>query len=99
SVSSIIFLCFFFHAEDGIRDRNVTGVQTCALLILFLALFQFLPLQRLLCYKKYQTCTTDMEFLSNFLLPLSKHLQLLCETLIHRSEERRVGRECRSWWS
>src|SRR5207249_9000524 len=25
------FLCFFFQAEDGIRDRNVTGVQTCAL--------------------------------------------------------------------
>src|SRR5699024_2440197 len=24
-------LCFFFQAEDGIRDRNVTGVQTCAL--------------------------------------------------------------------
>src|SRR5699024_12000615 len=23
--------CFFFQAEDGIRDRNVTGVQTCAL--------------------------------------------------------------------
>src|SRR5699024_11690198 len=23
--------CFFFRAEDGIRDRNVTGVQTCAL--------------------------------------------------------------------
>src|SRR5699024_3171699 len=22
---------FFFHAEDGIRARNVTGVQTCAL--------------------------------------------------------------------
>src|SRR5437868_9632283 len=21
---------FFFQAEDGIRDRNVTGVQTCA---------------------------------------------------------------------
>src|SRR5207249_7123129 len=27
---------FFFQAEDGIRDRNVTGVQTCALPI-FLA--------------------------------------------------------------
>src|SRR5699024_11463213 len=27
SMSSI----FFFQAEDGIRDRNVTGVQTCAL--------------------------------------------------------------------
>src|SRR5207249_7097271 len=26
--------CFFFQAEDGIRDRNVTGVQTCALPIL-----------------------------------------------------------------
>src|SRR5699024_11476530 len=22
---------FFFQADDGIRDRNVTGVQTCAL--------------------------------------------------------------------
>src|SRR5699024_4600241 len=28
------FLWFFFQAEDGIRDRNVTGVQTCALPIL-----------------------------------------------------------------
>src|SRR5437868_15500432 len=24
-------MCFFFQAEDGIRDPNVTGVQTCAL--------------------------------------------------------------------
>src|SRR5207249_8591468 len=31
---SIVF--FFFQAEDGIRDRNVTGVQTCALPILVL---------------------------------------------------------------
>src|SRR5690606_26042471 len=23
--------CFFFQAEDGIRDFHVTGVQTCAL--------------------------------------------------------------------
>src|SRR5207248_4423379 len=27
---NIIFF-FFFQAEDGIRDRTVTGVQTCAL--------------------------------------------------------------------
>src|SRR5699024_11721931 len=29
----IIFyeIYFFYQAEDGIRDRNVTGVQTCAL--------------------------------------------------------------------
>src|SRR5437773_5616255 len=25
------FFFFFFQAEDGIRDRDVTGVQTCAL--------------------------------------------------------------------
>jgi len=25
------FSYFFFQAEDGIRDRDVTGVQTCAL--------------------------------------------------------------------
>src|SRR5690606_39491921 len=24
-------VCFFFQAEDGIRDFHVTGVQTCAL--------------------------------------------------------------------
>src|SRR2546430_9322492 len=27
-------VCFFFQAEDGIRDLTVTGVQTCALPIL-----------------------------------------------------------------
>src|SRR5699024_11349418 len=26
-----VYCLFFFQAEDGIRDRNVTGVQTCAL--------------------------------------------------------------------
>src|SRR5437773_3245341 len=26
-----VFFFFFFQAEDGIRDRDVTGVQTCAL--------------------------------------------------------------------
>src|SRR5690554_1893590 len=27
----VIFFFFFFQAEDGIRDADVTGVQTCAL--------------------------------------------------------------------
>src|SRR5687767_15400901 len=27
----ICFFFFFFQAEDGIRDKLVTGVQTCAL--------------------------------------------------------------------
>src|SRR5699024_12105243 len=29
--SNHLLFSFFFQAEDGIRDRNVTGVQTCAL--------------------------------------------------------------------
>src|SRR5437667_1596769 len=34
-MSILLILCFFFfQAEDGIRDRDVTGVQTCALPIL-----------------------------------------------------------------
>src|SRR5687767_3405573 len=30
----ILWMVFFFQAEDGIRDKLVTGVQTCALPIL-----------------------------------------------------------------
>src|SRR5437867_6619405 len=30
-VVALLFFFFFFQAEDGIRDRTVTGVQTCAL--------------------------------------------------------------------
>src|SRR6266545_5342474 len=29
--SRFFYLFFFFQAEDGIRDKLVTGVQTCAL--------------------------------------------------------------------
>src|SRR5437867_7432243 len=36
--SDIVLLFFFVQAEDGIRDRTVTGVQTCAL-----------PICRVLC--------------------------------------------------
>src|SRR5699024_9327321 len=38
-----ILLIFFFQAEDGIRDRNVTGVQTCALPIYYASHCGFLP--------------------------------------------------------
>src|SRR5699024_11521060 len=41
-------LCFFFQAEDGIRDRNVTGVQTCALPIFIIATASVIPN----CWKK-----------------------------------------------
>src|SRR5690625_5922879 len=28
---NLVYITFFFQAEDGIRDGHVTGVQTCAL--------------------------------------------------------------------
>src|SRR6266542_5088905 len=31
---TVLVICFFFQAEEGIRDATVTGVQTCALPIL-----------------------------------------------------------------
>src|SRR5256886_8964133 len=36
--------CFFFQAEDGIRDLTVTGVQTCALPISFVTVTTAVPL-------------------------------------------------------
>ena len=33
-VGWLVWCVFFFQAEDGIRGRLVTGVQTCALPIL-----------------------------------------------------------------
>ena len=33
----VFFFVFFFQAEDGIRDYKVTGVQTCALPILYMS--------------------------------------------------------------
>src|SRR5699024_11391283 len=41
---------FFFQAEDGIRDRNVTGVQTCALPILEQSLKNLAFLQKTVSY-------------------------------------------------
>jgi len=37
---------FFFQAEDGIRDRDVTGVQTCALPICLLQIFLTLETEK-----------------------------------------------------
>src|SRR4030042_2266304 len=37
------FCVFFFQAEDGIRDVAVTGVQTCALPILYLIIICAFP--------------------------------------------------------
>src|SRR3989475_5961868 len=42
-----IFFFFFFQAEDGIRDLTVTGVQTCALPILGVAMLLFFVMIKL----------------------------------------------------
>src|SRR5699024_11738307 len=70
---------FFFQAEDGIRDRNVTGVQTCALPIL----------------KHF--IKTDYMF--HLMMTLLSIVVIFTYSLTNRSEERRVGKECRSRWS
>src|SRR4029434_11348636 len=66
------FACFF-QAEDGIRDSSVTGVQTCALPILFVCVcVLIIGVRAWVCVR---VCVRA------------------------RSEERRVGKECRSRWS
>src|SRR5438067_8246102 len=84
-----IFFFFFFQAEDGIRDRNVTGVQTCAL-----------PISRRHRARAARAVSRgavrsmsadDEEGLRNTLYRTT--------TRSGRSEERRVGKECRSRWS
>ena len=42
-------MCFFFQAEDGIRDRLVTGVQTCALPICYPVRFDIDLLRCIFC--------------------------------------------------
>src|SRR2546430_11091795 len=93
-------LFFFFQAEDGIRDLTVTGVQTCALPILF----QSEAIDRSvecaehdlvvgdgwarLVKERRDLISTRVEFLAGHRIQR-----------IQRSEERRVGKECRSRWS
>src|SRR3989441_11996588 len=47
--------CFFFQAEDGIRDKLVTGVQTCALPILAQAFNFFTPPYQIALYVSRST--------------------------------------------
>src|SRR5699024_11739666 len=74
-------LSFFFQAEDGIRDRNVTGVQTCALPI-----FDQIRAHSWLDFRATRS-----------VIPQS--LSSAFELIENRSEERRVGKECRCRWS
>src|SRR5256885_6576863 len=90
---------FFFQAEDGIRDYKVTGVQTCALPIFAVSREEKLGAS--------QMVRPDVE---NPAEPLDEWPPAAVAedvTKIRprggpekaRSEERRVGKECRSRWS
>src|SRR5438445_5244110 len=97
---------FFFQAEDGIRDIGVTGVQTCALPIL-----STLPQhQPSFCSpdphaRRESTSVGECRQRPTcpycaILVPMPRPLnerQFLEQEL--RSEERRVGKECRSRWA
>src|SRR5699024_11659745 len=72
------FISFFFQAADGIRDRNVTGVQTCALPILSGGADPFGPL------RGGRPAAGDSSRAEPGDAPARR-----------RSEERRVGKECR----
>src|SRR2546430_12838464 len=87
---SIVLFFFFFQAEDGIRDLTVTGVQTCALPIWLVALTQkkdWLPY----CREANQIRSPSLLLIEVILWRQNRALP--------RSEERRVGKECRSRWS
>src|SRR5438067_11808242 len=87
TVNDHSFFFFFFQAEDGIRDRNVTGVQTCALPISYTW--------------RLPTRNGKQSFPSLWLsAPPSAHSMAnpiaMYKGVPLRSEERRVGKECRS---
>src|SRR2546429_2709056 len=92
---------FFFQAEDGIRDVAVTGVQTCALPILEpLGRRRRLVHQRLVGGPELAPVAVTRDRLRDH--PARRRRQLVVRRRGDeraRSEERRVGKECRSRWS
>src|SRR3712207_8350289 len=96
-----MLVVFFFQAEDGIRDIGVTGVQTCALPIfthtIELAADWLLPANARdlgVLPDVKSTRYTDLMTVDAAGEPLLGAVEQA-----GRSEERRVGKECRSRWS
>src|SRR5437773_12203529 len=89
---------FFFQAEDGIRDRDETGVQTCALPISALDPTVFVGLRRrglIVVLPAHEALLPGGE---RFAGPDASGDRTLASG--HgRSEERRVGKECRARWA
>src|SRR5258708_28212791 len=85
-LASLLFsVFFFFQAEDGIRDDLVTGVQTCALPISV-----GLEVDQQPARVQRGVAAIDAD---------EGRDALHGRVLEQRSEERRVGKECRSRWS
>src|SRR5207245_7949022 len=87
---------FFFQAEDGIRDATVTGVQTCALPISSKS-----PSSEITFLSANPHVTPSIEpprSGSRRMSDRTSGVRLLAAASIpaeKRSEERRVGKECR----
>src|SRR5437763_8547251 len=91
---------FFFQAEDGIRDTSVTGVQTCALPILKIQVQNGTgtPGQAgtaVEAIKKagYNSDNIKTANATNF---NNSSTTISAKAGFERSEERRVGKECRA---
>src|SRR5690606_41201427 len=94
---------FFFQAEDGIRDFHVTGVQTCALPIL-VKLLAFIA-ARIVGFLVEDSVNSDGSLAGlavaddQLALAAPNRNQAVNGLEAGRSEERRVGKECRGRWS
>src|SRR3989441_7083979 len=88
---------FFFQAEDGIRDKLVTGVQTCALPISWPTAVDrpAEPGRR----KRMRQRTKKRKKLGEIAPQQYTKNGVVVFSRGKRSEERRVGKECRSRWS
>src|SRR2546429_6795411 len=99
--SSVIH--FFFQAEDGIRDVAVTGVQTCALPIFEDVTCQSWSRSQEVEPERSNGRSSTMKVIfkpTSPTTPNAYHWNKLTRTSSYsRSEERRVGKECRSRWS
>src|SRR5256885_3898914 len=92
---------FFFQAEDGIRDYKVTGVQTCALPI---SVASRLAGRRGISDRALVVMTVLLALYGAVrFVWLAPNVQAMTNASGYfyerRSEERRVGKECRSRWS
>src|SRR5687767_15222586 len=87
-----IFFFFFFQAEDGIRDKLVTGVQR----VLFRSPALLPRLAPLWGLSNSEAGWVTAAFYGAYILAVPVLVTLTDRV---RSEERRVGKECRSRWS